>query len=224
MAPYDRGVGTGALKLIVRGASPPVLRSYLLRGVTLAAGISGAGFAHWSEPSSKSQNGKMDAKSDIDPADGRNETEAERSDRNWTDILQELRVTQTGTQIISGFLLTVAFQQRFTSLPPYELVIYGALVALAAVSTLLGLSAVSLHRAQFRRHGKPQVVNVASRLLAITVWVVAILAVGVVLFIFDFVFNLAAGLIAGVIALAAILLFIVLIPRSPGHARVESKF
>ena len=165
----------------------------------------------------------MDATGDIDPSDGRNETGAERSDRNWTDILQELRVTQTGSQIISGFLLTVAFQQRFTSLPRYELVIYGVLVALAAVSTLLGLSSVSLHRAQFRRHDKSQVVNVASRLLAITVWVVAILAAGVVLFIFDFVFNLAAGLTAGVLALAAILVFIVLIPRSPRRTQAERR-
>jgi cobalamin synthase len=156
---------------------------------------------------------------DIDPSDGRDESGAERSDRNWTDILQELRVTQTGTQIISGFLLTVAFQQRFTSLPHYELVIYGVLVALAAVSTLLGLSSVSLHRAQFRRHDKTQVVNIASRLLAVTVWVVVILAAGVVMFIFDFVFNLAAGFIAAAVALVAILVFIVLIPRSPrGHA------
>jgi dipeptide/tripeptide permease len=165
----------------------------------------------------------MDATGDIDPSDGRNETGAERSDRNWTDILQELRVTQTGSQILSGFLLTVAFQQRFTSLPRYELVIYGVLVALAAVSTLLGLSSVSLHRAQFRRHDKSQVVNVASRLLAITVWVVAILAAGVVLFIFDFVFNLAAGLTAGVLALAAILVFIVLIPRSPRRTQAERR-
>jgi hypothetical protein len=47
------------------------------------------------------------------------------------------------------------------------------------------------------------------------VWVVAVLAAGVVLFIFDFVFSLAAGMAAGVLALAAILVFIVLIPRSP---------
>jgi hypothetical protein len=156
---------------------------------------------------------------DIDPVDGRNETGAERSDRNWTDILQELRVTQTGTQIISGFLLTVAFQQRFTELPGYEIAIYGVLVALAAASTLLGLSVVSLHRAQFGRHDKPRVVDIASRMLAATVWVVAILAAGVVLFIFDFVFTLAAGIIAGVVALVAILVFIVLIPRSPRAAQ-----
>jgi len=33
----------------------------------------------------------------------RHETETERLDRNWDDILQELRVMQTGTQLIRGF-------------------------------------------------------------------------------------------------------------------------
>ena len=44
----------------------------------------------------------------------RNETAAERMDRNWNELLQELRVTQTGVQILSGFLLTLPFQQRFS--------------------------------------------------------------------------------------------------------------
>ena len=52
---------------------------------------------------------------DVDPRDGRDETETERLDRNWTEILQELRVIQTGTQILTGFLLTLAFQQRFVN-------------------------------------------------------------------------------------------------------------
>ena len=49
-----------------------------------------------------------------DRVGARNETDDERYDRNWVEILQELRVTQTGTQIISGFLLTLAFQKRFS--------------------------------------------------------------------------------------------------------------
>ncbi len=56
--------------------------------------------------------------------DGRDETEAERLDRNWAEILQELRVVQTGTQILTGFLLTLVFQQRFTELDPYQVEIY----------------------------------------------------------------------------------------------------
>ena len=50
---------------------------------------------------------------DADPSDGRDESLNEKMDRNWNDILQELRVTQTGTQILTGFLLAIAFQPRF---------------------------------------------------------------------------------------------------------------
>ena len=47
---------------------------------------------------------------------GRNETDAERDDRNWNELLQELRVTQTGVQLLTGLLLTLPFQQRFSLL------------------------------------------------------------------------------------------------------------
>ena len=102
---------------------------------------------------------------DVDGADGRPESGAERSDRNWNEILQELRVTQTGTQIMSGFLLTLPFQQRFSSIHPYELVIYVVLVVLAASTTALGLAPVALHRTLFRRHEKQVMVSLSDRLL-----------------------------------------------------------
>lgn len=50
------------------------------------------------------------------PHSRRNETSAERIDRNWNEMLQELKVVQTGMQILAGFLLTVPFQQRFLTL------------------------------------------------------------------------------------------------------------
>jgi hypothetical protein len=149
---------------------------------------------------------------DADRSDGRNETVDERSDRNWTDIVQELRVTQTGTQIISGFLLAVAFQQRFGHLRGYEIVIYAVLVCLASLSTVSGLAVVSLHRARFRHHDKPEIVSIASRLLESNVWVVALLATGVVLFIFDFVFGLTAGVAVACVALVVLFALMVLLP------------
>nr|WP_242864674.1 DUF6328 family protein [Microbacterium testaceum] len=55
--------------------------------------------------------------SDIeDLGDGRPETPAQRADRNGTDVLQELRVLQTGTQTLTGFLLALAFQPAFADL------------------------------------------------------------------------------------------------------------
>ena len=43
----------------------------------------------------------------------RDETESERLDRNFGDLLQELRVAQTGVQILFAFLLTLPFTERF---------------------------------------------------------------------------------------------------------------
>ena len=60
------------------------------------------------------------AEADADPADGRDETVDERMDRNWNEMLQELRVTQTGTQILTGFLLAIAFQNRFAELDRFQ--------------------------------------------------------------------------------------------------------
>lgn len=151
---------------------------------------------------------------DADAADGRDETAAERSDRNWSEILQELRVTQTGTQLVSAFLLTLAFQQRFVQLPHYELVIYGVLVGLAALSTVLGLAVVSIHRAQFHHHDKPQIVARANRILSTSIWIVATLTAGVMLFIFDFVFGLLAGVLSAVVALLVIAWLLFVIPRN----------
>ena len=50
------------------------------------------------------------------PRTNRNESAVEKLDRNWMELLQELRVLQTGVQILAGFLLTLPFQSRFETL------------------------------------------------------------------------------------------------------------
>lgn len=156
---------------------------------------------------------------DADPDDGRDETEAERLDRNWDEILQELRVTQTGTQILTGFLLTIPFQQRFTDLSEYQIVIYLALVGFAALATVLALAPVSLHRALFRRHAKPQIVGVAHVLVRCALAAIAVTLSGTTWFIFDVVVGHPAGLVAG--AITAVLTFAAwaVLPRFAGKRR-----
>ena len=122
---------------------------------------------------------------DIAPGDGRAETENERLDRNWNSLLQEVRVTQTGTQILSGFLLAVAFQPRFALLDQYQVTLYLILVSVAALTTAIGLAPVSLHRILFRRHAMARVVRVASILVRATLIGVAAVLTGTVLLIFD---------------------------------------
>lgn len=98
------------------------------------------------------------------PGHGRHETVEERADRLWNELLQELRVAQTGVQILFGFLLTVVFQQRFTALSDTDRNIYTVTVMLgaAAVGALIG--PVSFHRLLTGRRLKPQMVVWASRL------------------------------------------------------------
>jgi len=153
-----------------------------------------------------------DAPADDLPAEDRIESEGERLDRNWNEILQELRVTQAGTQILTGFLLAIAFQSRFTELDRAELNVYLTLVILAALSTVLGLAPVSLHRLLFRRGLKRRVVRVANTILRICLIVGSILVTGVAFFIFDVVLGLAAGLVAGVIVGAAVVVTWLVIP------------
>lgn len=143
--------------------------------------------------------------------DGRDETATERSDRNWTEILQELRVIQTGTQILTGFLLTLAFQSRFTELDQYQVVLYLALVSAAVLATAFALTPVSLHRALFGRKAKPQLVTLSDRLLKVTLVVVSLTIAGTAMLIFDVVVGRVAGITAGLLAaILAVTLWLVL--------------
>jgi hypothetical protein len=141
---------------------------------------------------------------DISPRDGRDETEDERSDRNWGDILQELRVIQTGTQILTGFLLTLPFQQRFTDLDIYQVDTYLALVIVAVIATVLALIPVALHRTLFRKRAKDAIVRIANTALQLTLAAVGLTLAGTAMLIFDVVASRGAGLVAGIVSVVVL--------------------
>lgn len=95
---------------------------------------------------------------------GRHESVEERADRRWGELLQEVRVAQTGVQVLLGFLLTVAFTPRFPTLGPVDRTIYVVTVVLGAVTTGALISPVSFHRIVAGRGIKPQTVAWAARL------------------------------------------------------------
>ena len=159
----------------------------------------------------------MSDDADAVPGDGRDETETERLDRNWNEILQELRVIQTGTQILTGFLLTLAFQQRFTDLDQYQINTYLALVIVAGLTTVLGLTPVSLHRALFRKRAKAVMVRIANRILKITLGAVGVTLIGTMMLIFDVVVSRPAGIIAGCVTLVAIVVAWLALPLGVGR-------
>ena len=133
---------------------------------------------------------------DADPDDGRNETETERLDRNWNALLQELRVLETGTQILTGFLLTVAFQSAFAKLNAAEVTIYLVTLSLAILAAILVLTPVALHRGLFRRRKMGDLVAWSDRILRVSLLIAGLTVVGVALL----VFQIAAGPVAGIAA------------------------
>jgi len=165
------------------------------------------------------------AAEDGDPREVRSETYGERLDRKWNDILQELRVVMTGTQLITGFLLAVAFQPKFAELERYEVVLYLVLVVLATTSTMLGLAPVILHRQLSGQKQKERVVRIANALLLTLLVVVSLVASGVAMLIFDVTVSRQAGWTAGAIAVVLLLVFWIVLPRlgRRGPADDESK-
>ncbi|QRY54867.1 DUF6328 family protein [Mycolicibacterium septicum] len=132
----------------------------------------------------------------------RHETEAERLDRNWSSLLQELRVVQTGVQLLTGLLLTLPFQERFSMLDEPMRIVYLVTVACSAAATALLVAPVGMHRILFRRHRLNLVVSAAHRCAFIGLVMLGLAMTGVTELIFDTVAGREAGVIAGAIALA----------------------
>jgi Family of unknown function (DUF6328) len=125
------------------------------------------------------------------------ETEAERLDRNWNELLQELRVTQTGVQILTGFLLAMPFQQRFSELTRFGVGVYIAAVVLTLISTCLLITPVSMHRLLFRQRRKETLVDLGDHLAEGGLAVLGLAISAVATLIFTMVFSERAGLMAG---------------------------
>jgi hypothetical protein len=151
--------------------------------------------------------------------DGRDETTNQRMDRNWNEILQELRVTQTGTQILTGFLLTLVFQPKFAELDGFQRTVYLVLVAVAGLTTALGLAPVLLHRELFRRRMKQVLVRTADLFLRAALTGIAVVLAGTQLLVFD----VAVGRRAGVIACAATVVVVGLIAALPLWLRARHR-
>ncbi len=143
---------------------------------------------------------RMDA-GEESPRDA-DESAGERLTRNWNELLQELRVAQTGIQILTGFLLTVPFTDRFTDLDDRQRTIYLAVLVGAVVTTCLIIAPVAFHRVLFRQQEKPWLVAAANACARGGLALLAVVSSGVVLLVFDVVLGTTAGYLASLPVLA----------------------
>lgn len=130
----------------------------------------------------------------------RHETPTERLDRNWDELLQELRVTQTGVQLLAGFLLTLPFQQRFASITDGQQTAYLVALTAAIVATTLLVAPVSAHRLMFRRHAKGKLVGFADLAARVGLVALAVSISAATFLIFDVVVGRGPAVTATVVA------------------------
>ncbi|AKT51025.1 DUF6328 family protein [Arsenicicoccus sp. oral taxon 190] len=142
----------------------------------------------------------------------RDETAAERMDRNWNELLQELRVIQTGIQVLAGFLITLPFQQRFATLEDAQRHLYLVVVSLALLAVVLLLTPVVVHRALFRHGVKDTVVQLGSRLTAAGFVALGLTLVGTGVLIAWVVTGSVGGMVGGGLAMVVLALLWGLVP------------
>jgi len=138
------------------------------------------------------------------PQEARDETEAERDDRNLAELLQELRVAGLGVQVLFGFLLSLPFTNRFAKLSHGQRELYLLTLVLATASTALLLGPVAYHRLVFRRQQKEGLVRAANLMAILGLVCVGLAVSAAVLLVSSFV---ATGLTAWLITVFVLVMF-----------------
>jgi hypothetical protein len=123
------------------------------------------------------------------------ETDAQRINRNLTELLGELRVAIPGVQVLFAFLLTVPFTQRFAGVGPFERDVYLVTLLLTAVASALLIAPSAYHRIEFRLGDRPHIVVVAHRLTLAGFAFLALAMTGAVLLITRYLFSVTTTLI-----------------------------
>jgi len=128
----------------------------------------------------------------------RDETDTERLDRNLIELLQEVRVVQTGVQVLFAFLLTVPFSSRFDEITDFQRGAYfTALVGTAAASVLL-IAPTSVHRILFRMGQKEYMVELSNRLAIGGLLSLAVAMIAAMLLVTDVMFGMAFAIVVAV--------------------------
>ena len=134
----------------------------------------------------------------------REETDKERTTRKWIEMLQELRVAQTGVQVLTGFLLTLPFTQRFTKLSGLDETAYLVTICCAIGAAACLIAPVAFHRVLFGQSEKPFLITAANQVSRVGLTLMALTMTGSIFLVFDMLLGLTAALVASGAALVVI--------------------
>ncbi|MBY9075546.1 DUF6328 family protein [Nocardioides sp. WL0053] len=154
-----------------------------------------------SEPEDTSERDSTTVEDEKSEAEKKDETQHEQLTRNFNELLQELRVTQTGVQILTGFLLTLPFTERFADLDNVQKFAYLAVLCGSVIATGLIIGPVAFHRILFRQGERRWLVHAANQAARAGLLMLALTTSGVVWLVFDLVTNRTAANVAGSLAL-----------------------
>lgn len=154
---------------------------------------------------------------------GRNETRLERCDRNLVELLQEVRVVQTGVQILFAFLLMAPLTDAFAGLSSLQRAEYYVTLALAGAAAMLLIAPTAYHRVLFRQGDKEYLVSVANRLTIAGLAAVGMSMVGAMLFVTGVLFGQTAAMLAALIAGGACLLLWFALPLARRRTVLRSR-
>lgn len=129
----------------------------------------------------------------------RDETPEERADRNLVELLQELRVLQTGVQIIFAFLLGVAFTNRFPLLNDTQQYVYIAALLLSVLAAAVFATPVAIHRGLFHRGEKMLIVAWSTWLAKVGLMLLALALDCVIFLVVDFVLGRVPAIVLTVV-------------------------
>lgn len=123
----------------------------------------------------------------------REESRAHQLDRNWAELIQELRVIGTGIQILFAFLFSIAFQARFAQTTDFQRDVYLATLFASGLAAALFIAPVALHRFLFQFGVKDELVDMTNRLAIGGLVTLSVAMVGAVLLVGDWVGGTAFG-------------------------------
>ena len=146
----------------------------------------------------------------------KDEDTGDRLDRHWNELLQELRLAQTGTQILFAFLLTIAFQNRFQSGDRFTEFVYTVTLTASALAVGLFLAPVSFHRIVYRQGLRDRLVPITHRLMNAGLAFLVVAVAGGVLLALDAVLSRPT---AAVIVAAVLLWFMLFWYALPAYIR-----
>ncbi len=140
---------------------------------------------------------------------GRDETPAERLDRNLEELLQELRVILPGVQVLFAFLLVVPFNQRFADVTAFQKDLYLATLLCAAAASACLIAPSIQHRIAFRTQDKENLIFRANQLVIAGGALLAVAMTGAIWLVTGFLFRdaLTAAAVVIVAAMFATLWF-----------------